>query len=311
MRTQELNLLNIFDAIMTESSITKAAKQLNMTQPAVSNAVARMRHIWNDDLFVKHGRKIIPTARAQNLWQQIRAPLKEIESALEPDNFEPLQSKRTFRVAATDAVVGLAWQTLRSNIEKEAPNISIHTYPYTMTNGERMLNDGEVDLLIAASNLMPPIITSEFLFEIKYVCVMKCDHELANEELTLKRFAKANHLLAAPSGDISSFTDNALAEFGLKTNIALTVNGFANISNILNNTNLICVLPSIFVEESLVSGALISRELPIQIANTRVSMYWHKRSEKNYGRLWLSEKLTYILKDKAKRHEELLALLIE
>ena len=68
MRTQELNLVMIFDAIMTESSITKAAASLNLTQPAVSNAVARMRHIWNDDLFVKDGRNIRPTVRAQNLW---------------------------------------------------------------------------------------------------------------------------------------------------------------------------------------------------------------------------------------------------
>ncbi|WP_144394662.1 LysR family transcriptional regulator [Pleionea sediminis] len=311
MQNQELSLLVVFDAIMTESSITKAAERLNTTQPAVSNAVARMRHAWKDDLFVKHGRRILPTLYAQELWQKIRFPLKEIRDVLQPSSFVPATSERAFRVAAIDSVVGLAWSKLRSAIENEAPSISIHTFPYTIENGERLLNDAKVDLLLAASNLMPPLITSQFLYEVQYVCVMKAAHPLAKKKLSLKDFANAEHLLVAPSGDVQGYTDQLLAEKGLQRKVALTLNSFANVPELLNNSNLICVLPSIFVENSLVSGSLVARKNPIDIPNTRISMYWHKRSEKDLGVAWLAEKLKFILEKRIEQHKRVLSKHLE
>ena len=157
---------------MTEGSITRAADRLNITQPAVSNAVGRMRGIWKDDLFIKDGRNITPTLFAQNLWAQVKEPLVEIDDAINPKGFDPSTSRRTFRIAATDLMVDLAWADLRRRLEQDAPNVSIQTLPYTIANGEAVLNRASVDVLIGANDLMPPMKTSELLIDLEYVCVM-------------------------------------------------------------------------------------------------------------------------------------------
>jgi len=132
MRTQELQLLYIFDAIMTERSITRAAERLAMTQPAVSNAVSRMRQIWNDPLFVRKGRNIEPTSYALSLWDQVSEPMYTLTNAVSATQFDPASSKRTFRIAVTDVITEMIWRQLIQLLEQEAPGVDLHAVPYTM-----------------------------------------------------------------------------------------------------------------------------------------------------------------------------------
>lgn len=287
MRSQDLNLLVIFDAIMTEVSITRAADRLNITQPAVSNAVGRMRAIWKDDLFIKDGRNIKPTLFAQNLWEQIKEPLQDIDDAINPRGFDPATSDRTFRVAATDLMVDLAWADLRLRLEKEAPNVSIQTVPYTISNGEAVLDRAYVDILIGANDLMPPMETSDFLIELEYVCAMNPGHDLAKGDLTVERFIAADHLLVSLSGDVRGYTDMVLAEQGLKRRVAMTINNFASAAKILQESSLVCVLPSVTVKPLVDSGTLLSRPLPISVPGPKLSLFWHKRSDREPGNIWL------------------------
>lgn len=302
MHYQELNLLVIFDAIMTEASITKAAERLNMTQPAVSNALGRMRHIWKDELFIKDGRRILPTIFAQQLWEGTRAQLADIRNVLEPTRFEPAHSDRAFKIAAIDSIVGLVWPQLRAVIEAEAPNISIHTYPFEFSMAERVLNDAKVEVLLTASNLMPQLTTSRFLCDLEYVSVMRSDHNLAARQMTLEEYANADHLLVAPSGNIQGYSDKALDELGLTRKVALTVNSFSSVPNILSQSNLICTLPSIYVEESLLAAHLIAQRPPVKVPNTRINMYWHKRNEKDEGVTWLYQKLKEVIDKRVAQH---------
>lgn len=310
MRSHELNLLVIFDAIMTEASMTKAAERLNMTQPAVSNAVARMRHAWKDDIFIKDGRKILPTIFAQRLWGKTQSPLADIRNALEPDDFNEENSDRTFKIAAIDSIVSLVWPQLRLVIEQEAPEISIHTYPFEFTNAARILNDAKVDVLITASNLMPQLITSSYLCDLEYVCVMKADHALAEKKMSIKEFANVEHLLVAPSGDTQSYSEQALAEHGLTHKIGFSVNSFSSVPDILVSSNLVCTLPSVYVEDSLVKGSLVAQETPVKIANTRMHMYWHKRSENDLGIIWIREKIKQLIKKKMTQHKAFMTKLV-
>ena len=287
MRSQDLNLLVIFDAIMTEGSITRAAESLNITQPAVSNAVGRMREIWKDDLFIKDGRNITPTLFAQNLWVKVKEPLEEIDDAINPKGFDPSTSRRTFRIAATDLMVDLVWADLRHRLEQDAPNVSIQTVPYTISNGETVLNRASVDILIGANDLMPPMKTSELLVDLEYVCVMNPEHELATGNLTLERFVAADHLLVSLSGDVRGYTDMVLAEHGLQRRVAMTINNFASATKILRESTLVCVLPSVTVRPFIDSGTLLSRRLPIPVPGPKLSLFWHKRSDREPGNIWL------------------------
>ncbi|WP_217357233.1 LysR family transcriptional regulator [Ruegeria atlantica] len=295
MRSQDLSLLVIFDAIMTEGSITRAADRLNITQPAVSNAVGRMRTIWKDDLFIKDGRNIRPTLFAQNLWAKVQRPLEEIDDAINPKGFDPATSHRVFRIAATDLMVDMAWADLRQRLEQDAPGVAVQTVPYTIANGESVLASATVDVLIGANDLMPPMDTSEFLLELDYVCVMRPDHVLAKGALTLERFVGADHLLVSLSGDALGYTDMVLAEHGLQRKVAMTINNFASATKVLSQSNLVGVLPSVNVKSLVESGALVARPTPIPVPGPILSMFWHKRVDRDQGNIWLRSVLKSLM----------------
>ena len=152
MRPHELKLLVIFDVIMTEKSITQAAERLSMTQPAVSNAVARMRVLWKDELLVPDGRKIQPTTYAKNLWEQVRDSLHNINQAVEPVAFEAKSAKRTFRIALPDIALDALGLDMRKLFEQEAPGLNLHAVPYTIACTKPLLDDADVDLVIGQSS---------------------------------------------------------------------------------------------------------------------------------------------------------------
>ena len=295
MRPQELNLLMVFDAIMTERSITRAAKRLSMTQPAVSNAVSRMRVAWKDDLFIKDGRNIQPTLHAQNLWNQIRTPLKALTEAVDPKSFDPSTTKRTFRVAANDIVVDMVWAELRSTIEKEAPGINIHAVPYTIINADQVLEDAEVDMVIGVTGVISNTFRAEYLFAPNYICIMNHEHALAKADLTLQEFAEADHLLVSLSGDTTGYTDQVLLQHGLSRRIAMTVNHFSSAANLIKRSNLICVIPMSAVAKEIIAGEVSATKPPLELMPQQVSAIWHKRQDSDQGLIWLREHFKRII----------------
>lgn len=302
MRHQEMSLLIIFDAIMTEGSITLAADRLELTQPAVSNALSRMRQVWNDELFIKDGRKIQPTLYAQNLWRQIKLPLNELSHAVDSEEFDPAIAKRTFRISAADTIVDTVWAPLRKVIERQAPNVSIHAVPYTITNAMQMLHQAEVDLVIGAPPETCETIISEFLYTPFYSCVMRPDHPLLESELTLEAFAKADHLLVSLSGDATSFTDEVLKRHNLSRRVAMTVNHFYAVPKLIQQSDLIALVPANTIEQSIFSGELAAVQAPIQMPEKSVNAYWHKRQDLDKGSIWLRQLVSNIIKQDAENH---------
>jgi DNA-binding transcriptional LysR family regulator len=295
MRPQELNLLMVFDAIMTERSITRAANRLSMTQPAVSNAVSRMRVAWEDELFVKDGRNIQPTLHAQNLWNQVRAPLIALTEAVDPKSFDPATAKRTFRVAVSDIVVDMAWAELRCAIEKEAPGVNIHAVPYTIVNSDQVLEDAEVDMVIGNTGIISNTFRAEYLFSPTYICIMNHDHPLAKADLSLEEFADADHLLVSLSGDITGYTDQVLLQHGLTRRVAVTVNHFASVANLIQRSNLICVIPISAVAKEIIAGDISATKPPIELMPQQISTIWHKRQDRDQGLIWLREHFKRII----------------
>lgn len=307
MKPQDLNLLVVFDAIMTEGSITRAADRLAMTQPAVSNAVSRMRTAWRDELFVKSGRNIQPTQRAIALWQQVQDPLKSLDQAIAPSGFEAATSTRTFRISAADGVIDLVWPALRRVIEQEAPGIAIHAVPYNIINGEALLENAEVDIVLAVQGMMSSdSLNSVHLYDSTYRVVMRKGHPLAKADLDLEEFAAADHLLVSLSGDTVGFTDRVLAQQGLKRRIAMTVNHFHGIAALVEASDLIAVVPTLAVEEAISSCRLAVTRTPVALEDSRLFAFWHRRQDRDEGVSWLVSQLNRLLKARAAAHERVL-----
>jgi len=294
MRPHELKLLVIFDVIMTENSITRAAERLSMTQPAVSNALARMRILWKDELFVPDGRKVQPTTYAKNLWEKVRDSLHNINQAVEPEDFKPQTAKRTFRIALPDIALNTLWLDIRKLFEKEAPGLNLHAVPYTIACTKPFLDDADVDLVIGQSNRSLENICSDHLFDTSYVCAMRKGHSLAQKPLTVEAFALAQHLLVSLSGDISSPTDQALQQLGLTRRVALTVNNFSSAVPIIKESNLIAILPTDLMHSEVDYDALVIMHPPVDIPHTSISMLWHKRQSADKGLIWLRRHIKQI-----------------
>lgn len=294
MANLDLNLMVIFDAIMQEQSITAAAERLAMTQPSVSNAVSRMRHVWRDPLFVKQGRGIRPTPYADKLWRNICEPLNIIRLATHQQVFNAATLKRTFRIAVTDWMADLFWLPLRQLIEVEAPQVNIHAVPYTV-NGESLLLNADVDMVLDYFEGSSSRVQSQHLFDNHFVCAMRPDHPLADQELDLECFAAAEHLLLSLSGEASGGVDALLQQQGLNRRIAMTVNHCYNIPKLLKNTDMITTIPLPVIIESVDKGHLVAKKPPFELAPGPISMTWHTRHQRDSEISWLREKVLEVL----------------
>lgn len=303
--TLDLNLLRVFDAVMTEQNLTRAAHRMAMTQPAVSNALKRLRDSLGDELLIRTAHGVKPTARAEELWPTIRAALSSLQEAVAPSSFDISKAQATFRMAMADATAALCLPALVRTIETEAAGVNARMVPLTTREPRPMLLRGDVDVVIG---FFPGVIAQlaggpetpirhERLYSGQYVCVMRKNHPLANAELTLDAYCGANHLLVSLSGRAHGLTDEALAQLDRKRRILLTVNQFFTGGRVVAHSDLITVLPRHLIASTGMTGELIAKDLPFQLPEIHVDMLWHERDARSPAHKWLREKLTAITRE--------------
>ncbi len=297
--TLDLNLLRVFDAVMTEQNLTRAANRLAMTQPAVSNAVKRLRDALGDELLIRTAHGVKPTARAESLWPAVRRALADLEEAVAPRSFELAKANATFRMAMADATAGLLLPPLVRLIENEAPGIDIRMVPLTTREPRPMLLRGDIDLAIG---FFPGVVAQlqgatdtpvrhERLYAGEYVCVMRKEHPLADMELTLDRYCDANHLLVSFSGRARGLVDDALVSLNRERRILLTVNQFFTAGKVVAASDLLMVIPRHLIDATGMSNQLVQKELPFRLPEVHIDMLWHERDARSPGHRWLCEQL--------------------
>lgn len=292
----DLNLLVIFDAVMKEQSITAAANRLSMTQPAVSNAVARMRYSWKDPLFIKNGRGLKPTPYAVALWQKTLTPLNEIEEAVSPVKFNPTKAKKNFRVALTDGSASLFWPRIRQIIEKEAPHVNVYAVPF-QNNAEQLLVNAEVDIVFDYYQGEHAQLNTKAMYQNKFVCVMNNQHHLSKSALSLDDYLAADHLLVSLSGDVSGVIEALLKPMQRERRIAMTINGFSSAIDLIEQTQLITSLPYALVARAYNMGRVIVKPLPLAVPPVDIQMVWHRRDENSESLQWFKSILERVLAD--------------
>ena len=283
----DLNLLRIFEAVMMELNVSRAAERLNMTQPAVSHALKRLRRMTNDELFVKIPSGVSPTPKALELWEPIREGLVQIRQALSPPTFDPAVSAQTFTLAAADYTVALFLPQLLPILAQTAPHINLRIVPNTNINAAKLLEQSEIDLALGRFYRATARLRVQEIVGDRYVCIMRKDHPLARKKLTLKRYVKATHVLVTLTGEATGFIDEQLREMGLQRRIALTVNQFTLVPELIAGSSLISAMPLRMVQRSHVRTDLHVAELPIPVAPAFLQMMWHERKQMDPAHEWL------------------------
>jgi DNA-binding transcriptional LysR family regulator len=276
-----------------------------MTQPAVSNALKRLRDTLGDDLLIRTAHGVKPTPRAEALWPTVRRSLSELEEAVAPTVFDVSKAHATFRMAMADATAALWLPALVRIIEHEAPGINVRMVPLTTRDPRATLLRGDIDLAIGhfpgvvaqlASGPDSPI-RHESLYSGKYVCVMRKDHPLADKELTLDAYCAANHLLVSFSGRARGLVDEALIQLNRERRILLTTNQFFTAGRVVTNSDLITVLPRHLIAATGMTDAVTTKELPLALPEVHISMLWHERDARSPAQKWLRNQLIAITSD--------------
>jgi len=299
-RQLDLNLLKVFDAVMAERNLTRAADRLAMTQPAVSHALRRLREALGDELFVRQAFGMRPTARAEALWPEVRELLARLQQLLLPAAYQPERDAATFRIAMADSTAGLLMPGLVAQFEQTRALANVQVLPLTTRDPRALLEQGEVDLAIGYfPSAMAAIKTQgsqasihwQRLYDTEYVCVMRRGHPLADQPLTLDTFCAAEHMLVSFSGRPQGFVDEALNALQRSRRIMLTVNQFFTAGRVALHSDLLTVLPAAFLDATGFKSELVERPLPLQLSKVHVDMLWHLRSEGRAPDAWLRERL--------------------
>lgn len=300
-RTLDLNLLRVFDVVMAERNLTRAAERLSITQPAVSNALKRLRESVGEDLLTRVSSGVRPTPRAEALWPEVRIALRHLRAALAPGEFNPQTDATTFRIAMADATAALFMPPLVSQIEHSQALTNLRVLPLTTRDPSELLERGDADLAIGYFPETMAALTSQGsdsplhharLHDSEYVCVMREGHPLVEPgALTLDAFCAADHLLVNFAGRPYGLADQALAALNRKRRIVLTVNQYFTAGRVVANSNLLTVLPAYFVEATGYHEHVVTKPLPFDLAGLHVAMVWHQRNDRSSAHQWLRARL--------------------
>ena len=295
----DLNLLRVFDEVMVERSLTRAGLRLSMTQPAVSNALKRLRETVGDDLFRRNGFGVEPTAYAETIWPTVRDALQQLRDTLSPGVFDPSTDERTFVLTMADVTATMLMPGLMRWLTAQAPHVNIRLLPLTTRDPRDALQSGAVELAIghfpgvmaelAANHLQESAsrFSHERLYESRYVVAMRRDHPLAGQTIALDDYCAAQHLLVNFSGRAQGYVDEALAQQGLERRVSLTVNQFFTAARVVANTDMITTLPHHFLQASGMAEALWITELPLPVPPVVVDALWSKTLDTQPAHQWL------------------------
>jgi DNA-binding transcriptional LysR family regulator len=294
-KTFDLNLLVIFDTVMEARSLTKAARRLGMSQPAVSHALARLRYMLKDELFVRSPEGMNPTPRAQRIAEPVRAALRELQVTLEADEFVAADSSREFTIAANNYAARAVVPALVHRIASLAPSVVLDVRPIGLRNVLDQLEDGAVELALATLVEGSDLFKCVGLLEDEYVAALATDHpEAARPDLSIERFAAWPHIGITSGGDDAHFVDDALSERGLARLVSVKA-PLHSVVSILIGSQAVAVLPRRVAEDLATHCPLAVRALPFPSPRITLSMIWHRRLDNHPAHRWLRDGVRSLL----------------
>ncbi|WP_375321267.1 transcriptional regulator LeuO [Aliivibrio logei] len=292
LRSVDLNLLTVFDAVMQEQNITRAAQNLGMSQPAVSNAVSRLKLMFNDELFIRHGRGIQPTQRARQLFAPMRQALQLVKNELPSSTFAPESSGRQFKLSiCSPSDMRFAPRILR-DIQQKAPHISLNLSGEYDLDIAQKLRYQEIDFVIDYVRFDEPGYMSTELFTDELVVVASVNHPRIQGTITKEQLANEKHAVPARVENTKGFADHLYMDSLYEQ--AYKGASISNVLYVVSQSDLITVAPKWLVNSMQNREQLIVLPLPIESKSIRGYLSWHDSYQKDKGHIWMRDQLMLI-----------------
>jgi DNA-binding transcriptional LysR family regulator len=288
IRRLDLNLLVTLDALLAEHNVTRTAQRLNLSQPAVSVHLAKLRDIFNDPLLMPGPRGMRPTARGDELREPLSLALEALERAVSPSKpFDPGVADNIWRVAAFDYGESTIVQPALMGLRAAAPYSRLAVIETVPSRIAKQAELGEIDLAFHTREGSPPNLRQRILFSERYVLVGRAGHPGLQKTPSLAQFCMLEHVMVSPDGGgFFGVTDKVLADAGLTRRVVLSVPHFLFVISVLANSELVAMLPSRLVHKN---STLQVVEPPVEIPGFEMTMLWHERSHRDPAHQWLRE----------------------
>ncbi|WP_095109993.1 LysR family transcriptional regulator [Pseudomonas sp. Irchel 3E20] len=286
----DLNLFIVFDAIYTEANLTRAGQIVGITQPAVSNALARLRETFNDPLFVRTAQGMVPTPMAQNIIGPVRNALSLLRVSVQESRiFNPLQAAKTYRISMTDLTEAVILPPLFQRLRRLAPTVIIESFLSKRRETTKELAAGRLDFAVDAPLNTDPQVRHVKLMEDRYVCAMRKGHALATKEkFTLDDYLSLTHVHISSRRNGLGHVDLALGKMGIQRKIALRSQHYLMASQVLHQTDMVMTVPERFARRH----DLHSFSLPINdVPAVETHLYWHESTDQDPANRWMREQM--------------------
>ncbi|MGG4604080.1 LysR family transcriptional regulator [Paenalcaligenes sp. Me131] len=289
MARPDLNLLHALDALLEEGSVIGAARRMNLSPPAMSRTLGRIRDTLGDPVFVQAGRKLVPTPRALELREQVSAAVKQASQLLSSATDVDLKTlDRRFNVRANDMFVGLHSGRLLEAMAVDMPRAMLRFSPEEDDVDDEALRSGRIDLFISASRKLGPEIRVQPLFTSTFVGIAREDHPIFEDDITPERFIRWGHIGVSRRGKFFGPIDTALEELGLSRHVSLVVPTPYTAFFALQDSDLLLLLPESLARSAVRAGLRIKLfDIPVALETVVFTQAWHPRLQSDPAHQWL------------------------
>jgi len=291
MHAPDLNQLVTLDALLQEGSVTRAARRLGLSTPAVSHALARLRERFADPLLVRAGRAMVLTPRAEALRDEVHEAVTRATRVFSPSApFDPAALSHGFVVSASDYVLVVLGRALEAQLAARAPRLDLRFVANAVDDAER-LRTGDSDLAIGIYGDLPPELKTRSLVTDRFVCVVRRDHPTVHARLTLERFVRLDHVQIAPRGRPGGYVDELLAERGLARRIWRAVPYFQVALAMVAASDAVLTVSERIARQQADALGLVVLEPPLPLEPFTLSLVWHPRFDGDPAHAWLRDQL--------------------
>lgn len=303
MARPDLNLLLALDALLDEGSVIGAARRMNLSPPAMSRTLGRIREALGDPVFVQVGRKLMPTPKALALREQVRAALDQATQVFAAGAAIDLKSlDRRFNVRATDEFVSVHLGQLLDAMATQMPRATLRFSPEEDDVDDEALRSGRIDLFISGSRKLGPEIRVQSLFTTTFVGVAREHHPIFDDEITPERLTRWEHINVSRRGKSAAPIDTALEAQGLRRHVALVVSSPYTALFALQDSDLLLPLPRHLASGALAAGLRIRLfDLPMPLETALLTQAWHPRVEGDPAHQWLRQTIHALCSGEARQ----------
>ncbi len=288
----DLNLLIVFHAIYNEKSLTRAGRRLNLTQPAISHALGRLRKAFNNPLFVREGRCMEPTPFAQQLSPSIHRIIELAKKTIaDQGSFDPLTSRRIFHIGMQDYPMMVVLPKLLDILEKEGSRIGVRVYDLNMEDRRAALEGGKLELVVGCKQDYGSNVYQQHLFNDREVCIMRRDHPKIGDRLDPEQYMDAEFIRLSVSNLDAEMVDARLEEIGEKRNIRVTVEQEVAIFQLVCHSDLLANVAELAAREYIQFLPIKIMPIPFEPIILQHFQYWHLRNHHDPGNQWLRSKI--------------------